>query len=119
VDEFRFTSSGTHYGKGTANRADTAADRSRRVVESVDDLRDQLDRLQLICEAMWTVVKRRTGADERELTRLIEEIDLRDGKLDGRAAPAAQACARCKRVVSVRTGVCLYCGAQNFKQTAF
>ena len=102
-----------------SDRAETATDRARRAEQGTDDLRRQLDRLQLICEAMWTIVKERTGVDDAELARLVEEIDLRDGKLDGRAAPAAQACARCRRVVSVRTGVCLYCGTQNFKQTAF
>lgn len=93
--------------------AERALDTAREAREAIDALGRQVDRLQLICEALWTVLKRRSGAADEELVRLVEEIDLRDGKLDGRFTPAPRKCARCDKVVSVRTGVCLYCGTPS------
>jgi len=75
--------------------------------------------MQLICEAMWTIVKERVGADDEELFKLVQRIDLRDGKLDGRSKKPTQRCSDCKRVVSARTGVCLYCGATVNLKTLF
>lgn len=105
--------------QGAMNRAEDALARTRGHREDLDDLRAQVDRLQMICEGMWTLMKEKTGANEDELLRLIEEIDLRDGKVDGRASPAPVNCAMCGRVVSVRTSVCLFCGAKNEKPTVF
>jgi hypothetical protein len=73
----------------------------------------------MICEAMWTIVKRGVGSDDDELLSLIEQIDLRDGRLDGRSRSTASACAECGKVVSVRTGVCLYCGKVQSQKTVF
>lgn len=101
------------------NRADEAFAKARGAVDELSDLRAQVDRLQMICEAMWSIIKDRLGAGEEELLRLIEEIDLRDGRRDGRAAPKPVNCAMCGRAVSVRTMVCLYCGAKNEKSTVF
>src|SRR5262245_54461753 len=94
-------------------RADAADAKLRDAKEDVFDLRAQVDRLQMICEGMWSILKARTGATEDELARLIEEIDLRDEGVGGKARNKPIACAMCGRVVSVRTMVCLYCGAKN------
>jgi len=53
------------------------------------------------------------GIAESELTTLIEEIDLRDGVLDGKLQKKPTKCAKCNQVVSVRTNVCFYCGYQG------
>jgi hypothetical protein len=93
-----------------------------KVLESKDqiaDLRAQVNRLQMICEGMWTIIKSQTGATEEDLISLIAQIDLRDGKLDGKAATVPQTCSTCGRVVSNRTSICLYCRTQNVKTTVF
>ncbi|MDB5334592.1 MAG: hypothetical protein JWN70_211 [Planctomycetaceae bacterium] len=100
----------------TAQRAATNAGEAK---DDISRLRSQVDRLQMICEGMWTIMKSRLGVSEGELATLIEQIDLRDGKLDGKAAKQPQMCTECGRVVSVRTTVCLYCGAQNQKTAVF
>jgi hypothetical protein len=90
---------------------DDAQAKARIAQSESAELRRQVDRMQLICEAIWTIVKERVGADDEELFKRITRIDLRDGKLDGRSKKPTQRCSDCKRVVSARTGVCLYCGA--------
>jgi len=99
--------------------APDAAAKAKVVPPDSSDLRSQLDRLQMICEAMWQVIKERVGSDDEHLLKLVEQIDLRDGRLDGRSAPAASNCSACGRMVSVRTGVCLFCGETQNPKAVF
>jgi len=114
---------GDSWSNNTAKRADVRSDqalhRADDVLEQLRDLRREFERLQMICEGMWTILKEKTGATEVQLLALIEEIDLRDGKLDGRCAKPPAKCANCQRIVSVRTNVCLYCGAIQERSTVF
>lgn len=92
----------------------SAKSRVRDVGETVTTLRIEVDRLQMLCEGMWTLLKAKTGTTDAELAELVEQIDLRDGKLDGKVARTAEvvACPDCGRAVSVRTGACLFCGTR-------
>ena len=110
------------YGPRTnriASKAEAAADKAQELSQEIVSLRQRLDRLEMVVEALWTVVKSKTNASEAEALRLIEEIDLRDGHLNGRTVRAPESCARCSRVVSATTGICPYCGSQNIRATVF
>ena len=65
----------------------------------------------MVTEALWGVVKAKTDASEAEMLKVIEDIDLRDGRLNGRTVTSPLNCAKCQRVVSSATGICPYCGA--------
>jgi hypothetical protein len=118
---FNFTSAwDTPVQVGVAQ--DAAQDAKAKARSTADDLvvlRGQVDRLQMICEAMWTVIKEQSGADDERLLRLVQTIDLRDGELNGRSKSQPQSCKQCGRVVSTRTRVCMYCGAQNAATSVF
>ena len=94
-------------------------DVSRQARESkneIEDLHARLDRLHLATSAMWELLCERTGLDEDDLLAKIQEVDLRDGRLDGRVdegvnAPPAQ-CPACSRVNNSRRTTCLYCGIE-------
>ena len=45
---------------------------------------DQLDRTMLACEAMWSLMKDKLGVTDEELRIRVNELDLSDGKLDGK-----------------------------------
>lgn len=85
---------------------------------AIRELTDQLDRLQLMNQALWELLRDRLGITEEELERKAEEVDLRDGKADGRMTSTAVRCPTCKRVNNARHGKCLYCG-QLFQKPAF
>ena len=45
-----------------------------------------------------------------ELIERIKEIDLSDGKMDGKARRSVMECPHCNRTISMRYQRCIYCG---------
>ena len=85
-----------------------------------DLLKDEIERLLLIAEAIWEIIKEKHDLDDAELLRHMEEIDLRDGKLDGRVAPTEPGlCPRCQRKLAKRHPSCIYCGASISDRSPF
>jgi hypothetical protein len=79
----------------------------------VKSLELELERLLMITEALWEILKEKHGYTDDELVRRIALIDLKDGTLDGRVAKSAPAqCPKCGRVLGKRHVTCLYCGTQ-------
>ena len=85
----------------------------------MQNLRSQVERLYMITEALWLLLKRDGHHGDEELGKLIEEIDLRDGNLDGRMASVPAKCPSCSRTVSARTGACIYCGTRPDSSQVF
>lgn len=74
-------------------------------------LEEQLGRLTLACTAMWMLLRQRTGVTDQELLEAIQEVDLRDGVLDGQYKPPALTCPACGRRNNRRRRTCMYCEA--------
>ena len=84
---------------------------ARQASTDVEDLRGEVDRLRMIAEALWEILKQQHGYDDEELIKRVTEIDLRDGKLDGRVAPTPpEPCPECGRVTGRNRPRCIYCG---------
>ena len=96
------------YSGGNATAAEAAAREARTDVEL---LKHDVDRLLLITQAFWTLLKQEHGYTDDVLTDLIKKIDLGDGKLDGRGVndPPIQ-CPNCNRANSPNRPFCIYCG---------
>ncbi|MFN7141409.1 MAG: hypothetical protein ACK4UN_18940 [Limisphaerales bacterium] len=77
----------------------------------VDDLRRRVAVLELACHALWELLQKQTGAEETLLFQKMQEIDARDGKIDGKSAPAVLECSGCGRRNNTTRTTCLYCGA--------
>lgn len=81
------------------------------VHSDVASLKMDVERLLMITEALWKILKEKHGYEENELIKQIVEIDMRDGKLDGKVAPEPpQKCPRCSRTLFKSRPRCLYCG---------
>jgi hypothetical protein len=90
--------------------ADAAAD-ARTAQEQADSLSNDVDRLLMITEALWTLLKKQNGYDDDVLENLINEIDMRDGHLDGHMPKAPpQPCPYCGKMLARHRPTCLYCG---------
>ena len=97
-----------------ANHATSQANRAtERSVETELDL----ERLQLVTQAMWEFLQEKTGLTDADLEAKVQEIDLRDGQSDGKMARQIAICGHCHRKTGVRAHRrCFYCGTTLEKQ---
>lgn len=76
----------------------------------VKQLEARVDKLELIVESLWEMLKRETSLQDIDLIEQITEIDLLDGKLDGKKEKTTTIrCPKCERMNSKRHPKCLYC----------
>lgn len=86
--------------------------RGRNTSEGViKDLECEVERLRIVCEALWRIMRDKQGVDEQELIRQMTIIDMEDGRLDGRVNPKPPPpCPKCNRVLAKTRPRCLFCG---------
>lgn len=104
-----------HDAQSSASDAYRRADQVRR---DVDRTQGTIDALSLSCAAMWELLSEKLGVTDQQLMAKIEEIDMRDGKLDGKMATETRACTSCGRSNNAKRGRCLYCGT-NLPRSPF
>lgn len=107
---------GAHQASQSAAQAEGAAGRSLSAVHSLET---RLERLALITEALWTLLRERVGMTDDELLDRIRDVDLSDGVLDGKVRRGIADCPGCHRVLSKRHDRCIYCGAEVMRPPFF
>jgi len=96
---------------GARMAASDARTTAREAKTEVDELRHDLERLMLVTEALWRIAREKWGCTDQQLVERIQEIDLEDGKLDGRKSPTpARDCPHCQRKLLKHQPRCFYCG---------
>ena len=79
------------------------------------EFRGQLDTLVLANQAMWEILSEKLGVTDKELVKKMNEIDLRDGKLDGKgdsSSLTSTECPDCGKKIGKRRTNCYWCGAR-------
>lgn len=76
----------------------------------IRELEHQIERMMLLNQALWELIRARLQVTEQDLEKRVREIDLRDGVQDGRMTTTAMQCPACSRISSSRHWKCLYCG---------
>jgi len=92
------------------NQGSTHPGPTSQQMPGVQAMDDRLDRALLACEAMWTLLRDKLGVTDQELIERINDIDLSDGKLDGKVRKTPVACPKCRRTIAPRFNQCMYCG---------
>jgi hypothetical protein len=71
-------------------------------------------KLFMITEAIWSILRDQCGYTDEHLIQMIQDIDLRDGKLDGKVAGSTgvRTCTKCGRTIMRKQSRCIYCGAE-------
>ncbi len=101
-------------GSRTATRAAAAAAAMppSGVPESrVLGVDERVDRLTLIVEAMWELLEE-SGYSEEALQVKVEEIDARDGRVDGRVTRLPSTCQACGSSSPSGRSTCQMCGEE-------
>jgi hypothetical protein len=98
-----------HQAKSNASRAEQKAISVKGEIQRVSA---RIDSLALTCQAMWELIRERTNLSDEDIEARMQEIDLRDGREDGRMHTPVFECSECGRKVSSRHQRCLYCGAE-------
>lgn len=73
-------------------------------------LSDKVERLSLMTVAALELLEE-LGVSESKIARKMEEIDLRDGSLDGKMTSPRQ-CPDCGNKVSTKRVTCYFCGSR-------
>lgn len=101
-----------------ANRANYIADQAKRKAYAS---MESVERLVLIVRAMWELLHQHTDLTEIDLVNKVRELDLSDGKIDGKftsdAKPAI--CPVCGNNVHPSQTRCQFCGAESANQDVF
>lgn len=100
-------------------RASAAALEGSSDLRAAARLDDKVNRLALICRAMFELMQASSGVTEDQLKAKIVEIDLRDGEADGKVTARAKRCPKCGAMISPQMGRCLFCGYQDDSASAF
>lgn len=87
-----------------------ARDDAAMVRHDIGDLRRSIDTLTLTCAALWELLREKHGVSDDELVAKMQEIDLRDGKLDGKMTSPTATCPDCHRPNRSNRQRCMYCG---------
>ena len=94
--------------------AQHARDVARESAMSSDKTRKNTERLYLVVQAMWKLLKDKAGLTDADLDAKVQEIDMRDGRLDGQDSTQTDplTCRQCGRTILSGQAQCSWCGTQ-------
>lgn len=95
-------------------RRDCVIRSDREISDDVSEASSRrLDRVILAIESLSEILHDRYGVSLEEILNRMDEIDLRDGRLDGRMAVGVVSCPACDRPNSRLAKRCVYCGHRH------
>ncbi len=95
-----------------AQRTNEVSQATNLVRTDLNNLREQVEHLALLSQSLWELLQERLQITEAELEQKVQEVDLRDGTVDGKITRHPLRCPKCLRVSNSRHKRCLYCGLE-------
>jgi len=80
---------------------------------------EHVERLALLCEAMWALIREKTNLSEEDLSKKMTELDLEDRVIDNKHNKPPMDCPECGSKVCRKFGRCLFCGYKPDNTSAF
>ncbi|HEU6448306.1 MAG TPA: zinc ribbon domain-containing protein [Verrucomicrobiae bacterium] len=104
--------SGGYYNGYASVAANEARSAAREAQDDIEFIKHDIDRLLLVAEAMWELMKQKNGYTDEILTQVIGEIEKRKVVVDGVAVKDAPVtCPNCGKTNLAKRLFCIYCGA--------
>lgn len=93
------------------NSGASATDARLAAESVVMTIESRMDYLELACAGLWTLLKQKHGYTDDELIAAIQEVDARDGNIDGKIGRSGRTCPHCQRKLLTRDSPkCSWCG---------
>ncbi len=105
MDIFLWELHNADLGKGTAGAGPRA-----HQMELMRALQRRMEHLTLACQAMWELIRENSNISEEMLAERIQEVDIRDGVVDGKMRAQVVDCPTCGRKTNIKRGFCVICG---------
>jgi len=80
---------------------------------------EHVERLTLLCEAMWALISEKTNLSQDDLSKKMTELDLEDGVLDHKHNKPPMDCPECGNKICRKFGRCLFFGYNPENTSAF
>ena len=77
--------------------------------ESLEELRQSVKKLSVVCQAMWQLLQTTSGLSDQDLLETLQNIEQQN---------TAQNCSKCGRVQQSKKPNCLYCGTAFPEETS-
>lgn len=77
--------------------------------QQTEKLREEVDRLRAVCQALWSFIREHHDLTEEDLKARVSEQKQKQG----------ETCPQCGRVMSKTHGKCLYCGTEGTGKSVF
>lgn len=98
--------------------ADETQRQARRADMEIHALEMRVEQLVTLNEAMWQLVCETTGLTDAHLAYRVDELDMSDGRPDGRKQTRAKKCS-CGAMVNPRLDICQFCGVPAPERSPF
>jgi len=81
------------------------------------ELESKLEMSLMVSEALWGIIKQSLDLDDTYLAQLVKQIDMKDGRADGKVAKTIpDNCTNCGKVLSRGKTKCMYCEQEHLLQ---
>lgn len=97
-------------------KASRAENKANQFEYRIDELERRANRTALACQALWEILSERLEISIEDVYERMKDIDLRDGKTDGKIKGQVTKCQNCGRAVNSAHPKCVYCGYKNMTE---
>lgn len=85
---------------------------------SISSLEKKLDRVVLLNQALWSLIRQSSNLTEADLMEEITRLDMLDGNLDGKVTETKK-CSKCNTILAASAVTCYQCGTKSAVKSAF
>jgi hypothetical protein len=115
IESLFLAGAANHLARANASEllSQQASQKSSEVHRETEAIKFDVEKLFMITEALWSIVKAQNGYSDEDLALMIQQIDARSGRMDGkRERKEKPDCPKCGRKLSGRIPICIYCGQE-------